>query len=212
MKEKVRAYKCINQNNTISSILIKDNTERICAYMIPVTEMIYEYPSYIEKMVQWRQDNPTVSNNYFQVTKEGTEKWIRKVILEDDKKVFFIIFDKSLNPVGQMGISNLKEEEQSGFIYAVIKGDKNAQKGIMEHCLRGMMAWAKRELHICNFYLDVQETNDRAIALYQRIGFEQIKRIPLEKKVSEKEINWVVSENPVAERYDVRMSYIICGD
>lgn len=210
--EKVRTYKCISQNNILSSILIKDNAESICAYLIPVTELIFEYPSYIEKMVQWRQDNPTVSNNYFQVTKEGTEKWIRKVILEDNKKVFFIIFDKTLKPVGQMGISNLKEEEQSGFIYAVIKGDKNAQKGIMEYCLRGMMAWAKQELHICNFYLDVQETNDRAIALYKRIGFEQIKRIPLEKKVSEKEINWVISENPVAERYDVRMKCVICGD
>lgn len=207
MREKVRKYKCRNQERVISSVLVTDKEEKVCAYLIPVTELIFEYPSVIEKLIEWRRDNPSVSNNYFEVTREGTENWLKKVILEDDKKIFFIIVDKEGVPIGQMGISNLNEEEYSGFVYAVIKGDKTAPKGIMEYCLYAMLQWGQDELQLRRFYLDVQETNERAIALYKRIGFEVIKRIPLEKKVSEKETNWVVSKMQIAERYDVRMKY-----
>lgn len=207
MREKVRKYKCRNQERVISSVLVTDKEEKVCAYLIPVTELIFEYPSVIEKLIEWRRDNPSVSNNYFEVTREGTENWLKKVILEDDKKIFFIIVDKAGVPIGQMGISNLNEEECSGFVYAVIKGDKTAPKGIMEYCLYAMLQWGQDELQLRRFYLDVQETNERAIALYKRIGFEVIKRIPLEKKVSEKETNWVVSKMQIAERYDVRMKY-----
>lgn len=207
MREKVRKYKCRNQERVISSVLVTDKEEKVCAYLIPVTELIFEYPSVIEKLIEWRRDNPSVSNNYFEVTREGTENWLKKVILEDDKKIFFIIVDKAGVPIGQMGISNLNEEEYSGFVYAVIKGDKTAPKGIMEYCLYAMLQWGQDELQLRRFYLDVQETNERAIALYKRIGFEVIKRIPLEKKVSERETNWVVSKMQIAERYDVRMKY-----
>lgn len=207
MRDKIRLYKCRNGERVISSVLVKDEYEKVCAYLIPVTEQIFEYASVIEKMVEWRRDNPTVSNNYFEVTRKGTENWLKKVILEDDKKIFFIIVDKLGVPIGQMGISNLNEEDGSGFIYAVIKGDKTAPKGIMECCLRAMLQWGQDELRLRRFYLDVQETNERAIALYNRVGFEIVKRIPLEKKVSEKEINWVVSKMQTAEKYDVRMKY-----
>lgn len=207
MREKVRIYKCRNQERVISSVLVTDKEEKVCAYLIPVTELIFEYPSVIEKLIEWRRDNPSVSNNYFEVTREGTENWLKKVILEDDKKIFFIIVDKVGVPIGQMGISNLNEEEYSGFVYAVIKGDKTAPKGIMEYCLYAMLQWGQDELQLRRFYLDVQETNERAIALYKRVGFDVIKRIPLEKKVSEKETNWVVSKMQIAERYDVRMKY-----
>lgn len=207
MEAKIRDYKCMDNQNIIKSIVIRNKDEEICAYLCPVTKMIFEYPLYVEKLVEWRQDNPTVSNNYFLVTMEGTRKWLQKVILEDEHKIFFLLFSYSGVPIGQMGLSNINIDKGSAFIYAVIKGDKSVKGGIMEAALSGMISWSKQEFNIENYYLDVQETNDRAIRLYEKIGFKKISKIPLEKRVSETEVNWVISTRSQAERYDIRMKY-----
>ena len=204
----IKKYKCKNGEAVIRNIAVKDEAEKVCAYLIPVTKLIFEYPDIIEKLVEWRRDNPTVSNNYFEVTRVGTENWIEKVILEDDKKIFFIIVDKAGTPIGEMGISNLNVEESSGFIYSVIKGDKTAPKGIMEKCLKTMLFWGQKELKLSRFYLDVQETNERAIALYKRIGFEVIKKIPLEKKVSEKDMLFLQSFPDVYLQYTIVSAFL----
>lgn len=209
MEKKIKDYKCVNGINEIKKILVKNSEMEKCAYLIPVTELIFEYPKYIEIMAEWRKNNPTVSNKYFQVTTESTKNWIKNIILDDNTKILFLIFDSNFVPIGQMGLSNINFEKKSGFIYAVIKGDKNAQKGIMEWSLREMTSWGDKELGICEYYLDVQEMNERAIRLYQRVGFVPVARIPLEKREMGEEIHWVVSDKQIAERYDVRMQYIL---
>ena len=79
MRDKVRQYKCRNQEKVISSVLVTDKEKKVCAYLVPVTEKIFEYSSVIEKLVEWRRDNPTVSNNYFEVTRVGTENWLKRL-------------------------------------------------------------------------------------------------------------------------------------
>jgi RimJ/RimL family protein N-acetyltransferase len=65
----------------------------------------------------------------------------------------------------------------------VIRGNQE-NKGLMEAACRSLIESSVKEYKLLNFYLKVFSDNQRAIKLYERLGFEEIQRVPLIKKKS----------------------------
>lgn len=206
--EIIREYKGMEGFETLHIIPIRDGQSILKAYLCPITcKTIEDYPECIELLTKWRKENPTVSNNSFLATSQRTKEWVTNIVLADDKKILFLICDIYGRMIGQIGLCNVNELAKSADIYAVIKGQKDVEKGIMEITLKTLLKWAKDELNIQNFFLTTQQDNFRAIHLYEKVGFCIIKNIPLKKIQLEDEIKWIETDQELSEKYDVQMEY-----
>lgn len=206
--KKIREYKGMDVHETLRLLPVRDEQSNLKAYLCPITcRMMEDYPICVEVLSKWRKDNPTVSNNCFAVTNQRTKEWVFNVVLADEKKILFLILDTHGSMIGQMGLCNIADQDKCADIYAVIKGKKDAEKGIMELALKTLLRWANSELDIQKFFLTTQQDNLRAIGLYQKVGFCVIRNIPLKKMQLENEVKWVETEELVPEKYDVRMEY-----
>lgn len=204
----IREYKGMDGHEILHILPVRDEQLNLKAYLCPITCRIMEdYPICVEVLSKWREENPSVSNNYFEVTNQRTKDWVVNIVLADEKKILFLVLDIYGNMIGQMGLCNVDAQDRCTDIYAVIKGKKDVEKGIMELALKELLRWADAELGIKKFFLTTQKDNFKAIRLYQKVGFSIIRTIPLKMVEFENEIKWVETEEKFSEKYDVRMEY-----
>lgn len=208
IRDIIREYKCMDGKDIFRCIGVRNDQLRIMAYLYPITcKAADDFPFLIDLLSKWRKENPEVSNNSFEVSNERTAKWLNEIVISDEQKIFFLIVDSRGEPVGHIGLCKINEEMRSADIYAVLKGNKNSEKGIMTFCLRRLLEWARAELGINRFYLGTKSDNFRAIRFYERIGFVVTQTVPLERVQLKDEIKWVRTDKNNAEKYDVRMEY-----
>ena len=111
------------------------------------------------------------------ITIRGTREWLKnKVIGEKDRLLFLVIADGK--PIGHMGFYRYKPEDNSIVVDNVIRG-VSGYPGIMSAALIAMIQWAKKALSVSSFLVDCSDNNEKAIALYKRIGFNEVRREPL---------------------------------
>lgn len=205
----IRQYKGIENSEKIQSLKVVGNEEK-GIFLYPITkEYKTDIPELIEVMTRWRKENPTLSDNVFVPTVERTERWLDNSIVPDDDKILFLILDEKKNLIGHIGLCNFDYCTRCVEIYSVLRGVKNAYKGIMEQSLRTLLDWAEKDLEMEKFILSTREGNDKAIRLYEKVGFVICDKIPLKKLVLEDEVKWIPSENKTerAEKHRIIMEY-----
>jgi len=189
---------------------IYNKQKRIIAFLRPITKKILENSKEIELLAKWREENAFAFPTQFKVTFEGTKKWIRALI-ENPTRILFFIESNEIKPVliGHMGLYSFDFEDDSCEIDNVVRGDKKKLKGVMTFALKTLIKWTKQILKPKKIFLRVFSDNERAIRFYKRCGFKEYALIPLEKKVEDNFISWEENKNLIkAEKYFLKMVYV----
>ncbi len=160
----------------------------------------------IELLAKWRKKHQWWFPAQFNVTAEGTATWLRNGVIETPDRLLFMI---RLNTgyVGHVGLFRFNFGQRVCEIDNIVRGE-DGQKGIIGIAIVHMMQWGMESLGLRGYHLQTFSDNVKSLALYNRLGFSEIKRIPLVRVEKTDRIEW--SDAPAAFsgealRYNVLM-------
>lgn len=209
--EKLNQYKRKQHRDNLVLIPILGTDESTIGFLHPVTA---DFKATIKECVEllscWRAENPTLSPTRFHVTHEGTERWINKLVVDNDQRILFMVEDIGGNYIGHMGFAGFDYTARSAEVDLVLRGKKNTAYGLMEHGIRALVRWGKQELGLKHIGLKVLWDNAHAISFYERCGFQKGELIPLTKEETQGEIRWTPHQGAQFEAEKYYLHMILC--
>lgn len=201
-------YKRKQARDKLILVPILDSEENTVGFLRPVTaDFNVTIPDCVELLNRWRVDNPTLSPSRFPITHERTRRWITDAIIENDKRILFLIQALDGKYIGHMGFTAINPEKNCAEIDLVVRGVKNSAPGLMGQAMGALILWGKQELKLEHIAVMVLWDNVQGIDFYSRCGFKKEEVIPLLKVEKENEISWIPCGNlqGKAEKYYFHM-------
>lgn len=151
-------------------------------------------------LTNWRNRHVNAFLTEFVATDERTSRWLSDVVHTDDSRILFMIEDVRGERVGYMGIAYIDWECSYVEADAIVSSGATP-KGMMSAAIRTMLWWATRQLGLKVVAVRVLSDNP-ALAFYRKLGFEETKRVPLKRVVSDDLVSWIEDETlATSERY-----------
>lgn len=201
-------YKRKQAKDKLILIPILDSKENTVGFLRPLTaDFNITIPDCVELLDRWRAENPTLSPSRFPITHERTRRWVKESIINNDRRILFLIQALDGRYVGHMGFTAICPEDSCAEIDLVVRGIKDVMPGLMGYAMEALIGWGKRELRLEHIAVMVLWDNIKGIEFYHRCGFEKEEVIPLLKVEKENEINWIPCRNlqGEAEKYYFHM-------
>lgn len=130
----------------------------------------------LELLGRWRKENEMWYSSQFKVTTERTARWYRDKLINVPDRLLFIIRAQG-EYIGHAGLAKFDLDMKKCDIDNVLRGEKKFP-GIIKDALVGIMLWGREELGIRSYALKVQARNEKAVRLYEKMGFVVVRRIP----------------------------------
>lgn len=173
----------------------------------PISTAALESDEQISLLAAWRNKAQPWFPSQFKVTKEGTRTWVDKQLLQLNDRILFYVKTSEEQRIGHVGLFRFDFAAGHCEIDNIVRGE-DGWKGAIEAACATMMEWAFKELGMRKLYLRVVSDNKRALALYERLGFQEIQRVPLRKVQTPTSTRWVeIVGRPYekVERYFITM-------
>lgn len=175
------------------------------AILNPITISDIFNSEVIKTLAEWREKAQPYFPSQFQVTLEGTQKWLDNQVIKLFDRILFFVKEAGA-PVGHVGLYRFNWEEQSCEIDNIVRGRDSSIPGLMTLAVESLDNWAFNELEVKILYLKVLADNKRAIKLYERCGFKEFKLIPLRREEKPNMVQWEEDLTlDKAERYFLQM-------
>ena len=147
-------------------------------YLACVCELHADDDQTIAKLAAWREA-ATSFHNTFQVTFDGTKRWLRERLLDVPHRILFLVLTRHGHAVGHMGFSNAVPRDSLLEVDNVIRGVSGVEPGIMSAGIRALLGWADAAVAPAGYWLRTYGDNLRAIEFYRRLGFRVEGTVPL---------------------------------
>lgn len=161
-----------------------------------ITKSLLDEDLVIKILAKWRDRANVWFPAQFKVTPEGTKKWAEEQLIDKKDRILFLfkVKDEKI-PFAHAGLNRFDYKNRSCEIDNVIRGVESGNtRGAMTVGLKTLINWSFSYLNIKDLYLEVFSDNKRAINLYSRCGFKEIKRVPLQKIIEKDRVSWVESK------------------
>jgi perosamine synthetase len=149
----------------------------------PVAELHAGDGATIAAFARWREEAAFAFPDRFEITTEGTARWLRTGLLDAEDRMLWIVLGRDGRAIGHLGYANALNDRRELEIDNVIRGERGADPGVMGAAMRAMTAWARRTLAPETISLKVLADNLHARSFYRRLGWEEQRRIPLRRSV-----------------------------
>ena len=137
-------------------------------------------PEEVKHVADWREAAADSAPTMFAYNLENTKKWVENQVAAHPERILFFLETPEGERWGHIGLATFGfEPEVSAELDAIMRGREDLAKGVMTPAIRTLMKWATEHLGIRQFGLRVFSDNERAIRLYERLGFERDRLIPM---------------------------------
>jgi RimJ/RimL family protein N-acetyltransferase len=196
----VKALKAGEQQ---AEILVRSPSGEILGTIEPITlDLATECP--LHKMLsRWRAENMTAFLTVFQSTPEKTAGFLVRVSLPSPSRLLCVLRDAAGTLVGNIGLCNIAEG--SAELDNVLRGERIGASGFMRCATSAFLGWSFGALDLHEIYLHVLEDNVRAIRLYEAVGFQRGKRLPLWRRETTEGYDLLRAETPDAVPISTRL-------
>jgi RimJ/RimL family protein N-acetyltransferase len=143
----------------------------------------------IERLAQIRERNMAVYPTQFTVTRDGTERWFRELVLAAADRIMFLVLDGDERIVGHLGFAHASAADGSLKLDNVMGA--GAPKGLMSAALRELLDWSDAELEPAHVWVNPFADNERAVGFFEQHGFRPEGLIPLERRAGDGRIDYV---------------------
>lgn len=126
----------------------------------------------IPYMIEWMHDTDTrvfFQKNFLNTSEEDVKEFIACSFTNENRH--FAIVDEDMDEyLGTISLKNIDYVNKNAE-YAIATRKVSRGKGINYAATEFLMRYAFEELKLHKIYLNVLETNEKAISLYRKIGF-----------------------------------------
>jgi RimJ/RimL family protein N-acetyltransferase len=129
----------------------------------------------------------------FVATRDQTARWLREVVTANPGKLLFVLEDET-EAIGYMGLDFVDWQVNTGEIDAIVRSSPN-RPGAMSMGTQAMIAWAREQLQLGDIGVRVRSDNP-ALGFYRKLGFREVRRIPLRRSYDSEAERVVWSEEP----------------
>ena len=148
----------------------------------------------IKLLTGWRNKNCRVYPTQFSATPKSTKSWLRKLVMERQDRILFMIEAPDAEIIGHLGISNMDFKKKVCELDNVIRGIKNKYPGVMTRAVKAVLEFGFNCLAMDSFILRVFSENTKAIRFYRRCGFRIAKKIPLKRTKENNTIKYIEAD------------------
>jgi perosamine synthetase len=187
--------------------------------LIPLSQIHLDDEVIITKLAEWRNRVIHLYQDSGAATNESTRAWLRDSVVFNPDRLLFLVIDQRGSALGHLGL--WRRDSNRFEIDNVLRGDLQAQKGLMSQALITLLLWAQEYLNVDQLPLRVLKSNKGAIHFYSKLKFVQTNEIFLTRDQSGKdrklietqsgeqaEDSWIVMEVEV-ETHRPASSYIL---
>jgi perosamine synthetase len=164
--------------NEENNLQLERDGENI-GYLKPLTRDDIEDADSIKLLSNWRRDSQIWFPTQFNVTEEGTKKWLQSLIENQADRVLYFVCTPDGDKVGHVGFYRFDYQAKSCELDNIVRGQQGVAKGIMEEACRTLIEDGRHKYGLKDIYLRVFSDNEKAVRLYERLNFEEIQRVPM---------------------------------
>ena len=173
------------------TISFKNTNGLVVGTLVPVDGRLINDQSLLVAFTSWRKEFKHNFLTQFEPTVARTKKWLSEVVLKDDARVLFTIFDGDGKAVGHCGVCNIAEHQAE--LDNVLRGEKAGAPNFMFHAVTAVLSWLYQTLGVDRVVLHVFSNNEKAINLYKKLGFAETRRFNLSKIQDGEDVRYLVS-------------------
>jgi RimJ/RimL family protein N-acetyltransferase len=142
----------------------------------------------VQCLTDWRNRHVSSFLTEFVATTKRTASWLTQTVNHDDTRILFMVEAPPGKAVGYMGMAFIDWAAGAGEADAVVRGE-DAPRGLMTHCLRHLLGWARDQLGLHSLSVRVRSDNP-ALAFYEKFGFVETTRELLVRSERDGELVW----------------------
>lgn len=170
------------------SIEIIDDDNKVIGCLKPITRSTINDEFIIKKLTKWRNGAMQFFLTQFIATSKRTKNWLANTVLDDNKRILFIIYDDSGNAIGNCGFTKLNESLAE--IDNLIRGERLGDPRIIFYAEQALINWMFKKFKINEIIGYIFSDNIIPMLIHKEIGFSIKEKIPLTKKIIINEICW----------------------
>ena len=134
-------------------------------------------PTDVEDTLRWHNDPSlyaTLAGSFRAVSRATEEEWLRRISLPAPDALNLGIVERVTgNLVGCVYLRDIDPDSRSGELHVFLGEPAARGRGLGEAACRAMIEHAFQALGLQRVYLMVLPENERAIRLYERLGFSR---------------------------------------
>lgn len=147
----------------------------------------------IRMLTDWRNRFVQAFLTEFTATESRTARWLVEVVGPKEGKILFMVDDLNSRTSGYMGLDYIDWDQAYGEADAIVRGAE-AAPGTMKCVLQTLLAWAQGQLGLRELGVRVRSDNS-ALEFYRKVGFQEVRRVPLRRVEEPQMIRWVEDES-----------------
>ncbi len=200
----IRNLKKPGENLQSSALSILDDRGDIIGKLVPVDEKLANDSKVIDSLRKWRQKYMHFFLTQFTATNKRTSHWLNTVVLPNDDRILFIIYDDKGIAIGNFGVCNI--DQTSAQLDNLIRGEVGGHKRLIFYAELCLIHWLFEIIEIKNIYLHVFSNNQKTLSLHKSVGFRKTKIYKLEKSTLDNEVKYMVNHEKIPA--DDELGYI----
>lgn len=166
----------------------------VCAILRPIPTASGSLdPIDLQLLSEWRNRFVKSFLTEFVANDARTGKWLSSIVHEDDGKILLMVENLQGERIGHIGLGFIDWSTGYGEADAIVRGG-NSPPGLMKLALQTALKWAKEQLGLTALGVRVRSDNT-ALDFYRKVGFEEIKRVPLGVRETPDMITWFEDPN-----------------
>jgi RimJ/RimL family protein N-acetyltransferase len=156
----------------------------------------------IINLSEWRNRYVRSFLTEFEATPQRTRTWITQAVAQDLSRILFMIEEPGLPPLGYIGLAFIDYDRQTAEADSVVRGN-TGHPGTMARALQTLIEWSQDSLGIKKIGVRVLSDNP-ALAFYEKFGFREVERVPLQREASPVFVSWKEVIGKVDPRAEIR--------
>jgi hypothetical protein len=170
--------------------------------LVPVGEWIVSDIEKIELIRTWRQRTMRMFLTQFETTFDRTLGYLKNVLIAQEGRIFFLIYDISDRLVGHMGIADV--DGNSGELDNLMRGLDGGDPRLIYFSEITLLDWCFKALGINQSNVRILSHNWLVFSLHEEVGYLLISNSPLKKYEKDSVIfHDVVAESESNVKYGI---------
>jgi dTDP-4-amino-4,6-dideoxygalactose transaminase/RimJ/RimL family protein N-acetyltransferase len=175
------------------------------AHLRPLTYDTLQDEAAIRLLSQWRRQAAAAYLHRGVVTDEKTRGWLESKVLDAKDRLLFWVENAQGERIGHVGLNRLALDFRMCELDNIVRG-MPTDPSFMAHSILALLHWQRHTLGVPDSYLRVFSDNARALRLYTRLGYSEILRVPLLRRVTDEA---EIFEEVIASPYVSAAAYFV---